>query len=229
MGEFYPERNGANVPDTIFETRTKIVGVTQGRRQSLLAELTDFDDIDLIRERNNPYDPNAIAVRNSDGRKLGYVRAELAEEISDVLDENPNAFLTGSILEVTGGKDGESFGCNIEIAIIDITRDLCRTKAASLGKYSVVLWTIAVFGFFLSLAGFGFAWPIGFVILGLDIFPFATGCYYWKMASHLEKVANGQPEPNTPKKSAKRRFVVILAFAMATFAALLIGCAIFSL
>lgn len=31
--------------ETVFETRTKIVGVTRGNRQDLLEELSEMDDI----------------------------------------------------------------------------------------------------------------------------------------------------------------------------------------
>lgn len=39
--------------ETVFETRTKIVGVTRGNRQDLLEELSEMDDIRLVREPNN--------------------------------------------------------------------------------------------------------------------------------------------------------------------------------
>lgn len=104
--------------ETVFETRTKIVGVTRGNRQELLEELSEMDDIHLVKEPNNPHDENAIAVLNPNGEKLGYIKAGLAEELSGLMELYPDAVLTGDIIEVTGGEDGKSYGCNIEISMI---------------------------------------------------------------------------------------------------------------
>lgn len=106
------------MPETIFETRTKIVGVTRGNRQELLEELSEYDEIELVREPNNPHDPNAIAVLNPDGKKLGYIRAGLAEELSRLMELYPDSVLLGDIIEVTGGEGGKNYGCNIEISMI---------------------------------------------------------------------------------------------------------------
>lgn len=127
---------------TIFETKTKIVGVTKGKRQTYLANLSEFDEIDLIREEDNPYDPNAISVVNSDGNKLGYLNSKLAEDLCYFSDSNPNAFLVGSILEITGGSEGKNYGCNIEVSLIDPeipNRPIKNKKSNAIGNVCLIL------------------------------------------------------------------------------------------
>lgn len=104
--------------ETVFETKTKIVGVTMGNRQELLEELSEMDDISLVRDPNNPHDENAIAVLNPNGEKLGYIRSGLAKELVSYMDLYPDAVLIGEILEITGDEVGKNYGCNIEISMI---------------------------------------------------------------------------------------------------------------
>ena len=92
--------------ETVFETRTKIVGVIRGNRQDLLEELSEMDDIRLVREPNNPQDENAIAVLNPNGEKLGYIRSGLAKELVSYMMLYPGAVLIGEILEITGDEVG---------------------------------------------------------------------------------------------------------------------------
>ena len=118
--------------ETIFETRTKIVGVTRGNRQELLEELSEYDEIELVREPNNPHDPNAIAVLNPDGEKLGYIRAGLARDLVAYMELYPNSILVGEILEITGDEVGKNYGCNIEISMIHSNDE--NHKASTIAK-----------------------------------------------------------------------------------------------
>lgn len=176
--------------DVIFETRTKIVGVTKGNHQALLSELSEDDEIQLIREEDNEYDPNAIAVLNSDEKKLGYINSELAEEICSEMDADPESFLTGSILEVTGGYDGKSFGCNIEVSLCSLAqekKEIALNKAKSLKSYASIFYVMGVVAAIISIFGFSSAWPIGVFILIIAIVIFAVGAYYSKLGSAIEK------------------------------------------
>lgn len=111
--------------ETVFETRTKIVGVIRGNRQDLLEELSEMDDIRLVREPNNPHDENAIAVLNPNGEKLGYIRSGLAKELVSYMKLYPDAVLIGEILEITGDEVGKNYGCNIEVSLVRLHYTTC--------------------------------------------------------------------------------------------------------
>jgi hypothetical protein len=78
----------------------------------------------LIREPNNPVDPNAIQVRRivySDipdkprlGEQIGYVSHELAEDLAPKMDHD-GFVLMALIMNIRGGDDDESLGVNIQI------------------------------------------------------------------------------------------------------------------
>lgn len=170
--------------EILFETPTKIVGVTHGNRQSLLAQLDEYDEIELVREEHNPHDENAIAVLNAEGKKLGYLRAELAEEVSLYLERNPGSVLLGSILEITGGTDGKNYGCNIEVSVVRIPKEPAKQQAVAnsippsqlkrkIGEYTAALYLCfaAMFAFAYFGVRFWAGWLIGCVVMGLFLIP----------------------------------------------------------
>jgi len=93
------------------------VGVTHKNkdginRQKLIKELRPEERLILKREPDNPYDEYAIAVYNLSGQQLGYIPSgdyTLAEHM-DIGDN-----VSVSVLNVTGGSYGKSYGCNIKI------------------------------------------------------------------------------------------------------------------
>lgn len=197
--------------EVIFQTNTKIVGVTRENRQSLIESLDECDEIELVREENNPYDENAIAVLNSYGEKLGYIRSELAERIVHYIEEYPDTVLLGNILEITGGTDGKSYGCNIEVILammhqINVpgpdqalkqrtefsamkereSREVMK-KISSLKTSAIVFYIIGVVGLITGILAFDLAWPIGVFILLLSIIPFLIGHHYSALANNARK------------------------------------------
>ena len=96
-----------------FQFHTKIVGVTFEGRQRFVVRLRRGEQLKLVRQPNNPYDPNAIAVFDSQGNQLGYIRRELAAEMAYKMDRGIQ--YTAEVTEVTGGDPGMSFGANILI------------------------------------------------------------------------------------------------------------------
>lgn len=118
-------KNAINDSDTVIkkkpfhiDTSTKIAGVTKKNDggidiQSILPTLDDGDVLTFVREPDNPYDKNAIKVI-CDYQHIGYVKADLAEEIAPLMDEGKT--LKGCISEITGGGD-KNYGCNIHISI----------------------------------------------------------------------------------------------------------------
>ncbi len=92
--------------------RTKVVGVTYEGRQSVIATMSEFDELELIRNRNNERDENAIAVFYEDDQ-IGFLCRELAEKLAPLMDEG-NEF-SCEVSEITGGENGLSYGVKIEI------------------------------------------------------------------------------------------------------------------
>lgn len=92
--------------------KTKVVGVTYEGRQSVIAAMSEFDELDLVRNRNNERDKNAIAVFYEDDQ-IGFLCRELAEKLAPLMDDG-NEF-SCEVSEITGGGSGLSYGVNIEI------------------------------------------------------------------------------------------------------------------
>ena len=68
---------------------TKLAGVSFGDTQKNIKEFgcEDIGSYALIREPNNPYDPNAIKVSLFDIWPMGYIPGDLAKELAPLMDE----------------------------------------------------------------------------------------------------------------------------------------------
>lgn|SRR5450830_563148 len=85
---------------------TKIRGVTQtnsntSKRQKLIKNLKVGQSIFCIREPNNPFDKNAIAVYDTEKNQLGYLSADLANSFAKSMDKGLK--LTAIVKDLTGG------------------------------------------------------------------------------------------------------------------------------
>jgi single-stranded-DNA-specific exonuclease len=90
---------------------TKVFGVSFEGRQNIVAGLEKGDALDLVREPENPHDPNAIAVRY--GRlQLGYLRREIALQLAPNIDAGERYAAT--IGSITGGG-AKNVGVNIHV------------------------------------------------------------------------------------------------------------------
>jgi len=90
---------------------TKIAGISF--RQEFTKDLKSGDILTLIREPNNQYDPNAIAIFFN-GNQLGYVNKFNAESIAPRLDAGTKAMCV--VKELTGGGQ-KTQGVNIMIKL----------------------------------------------------------------------------------------------------------------
>jgi len=64
----------------------KIVGVSFNDRQDLLQNIEQNTPICIEREPDNPYDPNAIAVKLLTGEQVGYIPKTLALKLANITD-----------------------------------------------------------------------------------------------------------------------------------------------
>jgi len=101
---------------------SKLVGVTflntdGSSRQGLLTQFSDISEenpLPLVVERDpeNPYDPNAVAVRLHSGQQLGFLSKKINEIVSEWLDTGETVFIEG--VSITGGFPNH-LGLNIWI------------------------------------------------------------------------------------------------------------------
>jgi hypothetical protein len=104
--------------------RTKVVGVSkknpngQSRQDLIETCIESGDNLDLVRDHENPYDENAIGVYIRTGEQIGFISGELAEKIAPLMDDGYPINCT--VLAVTGGpKEGKLYGVNVEVKIYD--------------------------------------------------------------------------------------------------------------
>lgn len=92
--------------DEYYSFYTKIRGVTQtnsntSKRQKLIKNLKVGQPVFCIREPNNPFDKNAIAVYDTEKNQLGYLSADLADSFAKSMDKGLK--LTAIVKDLTGG------------------------------------------------------------------------------------------------------------------------------
>ncbi len=73
-------------PNTI-EFRTYVVGLQYENRLEYLSQVNEGDELKLVREPDNAFDPYAMAVYTNAGQKLGYIRSSKAFVLSTLYDE----------------------------------------------------------------------------------------------------------------------------------------------
>jgi single-stranded-DNA-specific exonuclease len=79
---------------------TKVVGVSFEGRQDVVVGLREDQELDLVRQPDNPKDPNAIAVRNGI-LHVGFIRAQIAKQIAPSIDAG--VIYRARVASLTGG------------------------------------------------------------------------------------------------------------------------------
>lgn len=100
------------------EMHTKVVGVTFGNddgtsRQQIISQCKAGQSV-VFKPTPTAEFPEAIGVFTENGKQLGNVNAELAHDLINRYFENP---MKVTIADITGGKDGKNYGCNIHLII----------------------------------------------------------------------------------------------------------------
>jgi hypothetical protein len=103
---------------------------------TLLDEIKEGDELELVREADNAHDPCAIAL-HWNGKKIGFVPAESNEILSRLLDIG----LPELMAEVTFLKKEAATWENVSIAIYVLKERTEATPAASRGAYLTLLDT----------------------------------------------------------------------------------------
>lgn len=105
------ETNNRSTQSKLIET--KVVGVTYEGRQSIVTLLSVGEEVELIREPNNPYDKNAIKVVRKTGQCFGFISKVLASGFAKNFDEYGKP-VEATIISVTKGYSSDS---NIGVTI----------------------------------------------------------------------------------------------------------------
>lgn len=117
-GEIQTKISQQNISQEGYEFYTKVVGVTYDNRQQYIKQCYKGQQLDLIRDKFNPYDKNAIAIYAGDNQ-LGFLSKDLAQKLAPKMD-------SGTIYEcsaecVTGGTQN-FYGLNIKISTMGINK-----------------------------------------------------------------------------------------------------------
>lgn len=90
---------------------TKVAGVTFENRQQYVRQCKDGQSLDLIRDKFNPYDKNAIAVY-AGNNQVGFISQDIAKELAPKMDNGKK--YDCSVQSVTGGSE-KIYGLNIKV------------------------------------------------------------------------------------------------------------------
>jgi single-stranded-DNA-specific exonuclease len=96
--------NQVIVPQTI---ETRVVGVSYDNRQAVVALLTQWEQIYLIREPDNAFDANAVKVQRWDHQQFGYLNRELAKILAPRMDRLGRP-IKGTVIRLIGGYSSAS-------------------------------------------------------------------------------------------------------------------------
>lgn len=99
---------------------TKVVGVTHrnedgSNRQKIIRNCRPGEQLELIHDKNNRFDLNAMKVCRKNGQQVGFLNAELAEEVVASLAQGYRyiAFVSN----ITGGGK-RYWGMNLRITVV---------------------------------------------------------------------------------------------------------------
>jgi hypothetical protein len=111
--------NHKEPPKSVDSFNTKVVGVTAQNAngvpvQKILASLSSYARIKLVREPHNAYDKNAIMVF-ADGKHIGYLSSYIASQYAALIDLG-DVELSATINQITGGQP-LNYGCNLNIKV----------------------------------------------------------------------------------------------------------------
>lgn len=86
--QYFPNLENTSDPKPGDIIETSVAGVTFEGRQEVIKDLHIEESILLMRERNNPYDINAIKVISENGSHIGYINRKLAKKIAPIMEYN---------------------------------------------------------------------------------------------------------------------------------------------
>ena len=92
---------------------TKAVGVTFDNCQSAIQKSNIGDAVLIKHKPTDEYENSTDIINARTRQRIGRVNSDLAWSMLDAFDEG--FVLDGVIADITGGSDGQNYGCNIKI------------------------------------------------------------------------------------------------------------------
>jgi single-stranded-DNA-specific exonuclease len=105
---------------------TKVVGVSFEGRQDVAAGLREGQSLELVRQPENPVDPNAVAVRYG-ALPIGFLKKDIAKRLAPNIDAGDR--YTATVGSVTGGG-AKNVGVNIFVRRVRVPQREQRKEAA---------------------------------------------------------------------------------------------------
>ena len=99
--------------DIVFPFHTKAVGVTFGDCQAHIQKSKVGDPLTIKHKPTDEYPESTDIINRRTRARIGRINSNLAWELLTAFDEG--FILDGVIADITGGNDGQNFGCNIEV------------------------------------------------------------------------------------------------------------------
>jgi single-stranded-DNA-specific exonuclease len=106
---------------------TKLAGVSFEGRQEVVARLEPGAVLRAVRQPENPFDCNAIALLDPTGEQVGFFNRRLAAALAPAMDGGTAFEVT--VTEVTGEGGDKSRGVNVLVAREDIAEEAARDAA----------------------------------------------------------------------------------------------------
>lgn len=119
---------------------TKLAGVTFEGRQDVLGRLAPGSPLRLVRQPDNEFDANAVAVLDPHGDQVGFLNRRLAGVLASVIDAGVEYDV--EVSEVTGGGESRSLGVNVLVVRRDL-RDDTEDRAAQMALRRAELAALA--------------------------------------------------------------------------------------
>lgn len=92
---------------------TKAVGVTFDNCQSAIQKSNVGDAVLIKHKPTDEYENSTDIINARTGRRIGRINSDLSWSMLDAFDDG--FVLDGVIADITGGGDGQNYGCNIKI------------------------------------------------------------------------------------------------------------------
>lgn len=96
-----------------FPIYTKVVGVSFENRQEYIKDSKNDEELIIKHQPTDKYPESTVVINKTTNKILGHIKADLAKDLIKTFGEL--CIFNGTILEITGGTDGLSYGCNITI------------------------------------------------------------------------------------------------------------------
>lgn len=92
-------------------------GITHGDRQAAIRHCVRGEQLQLVREAENPYDRNAIRIRRLNGEDLGYVPKTNAAELAPKVDAGQQVRAEVDWLN-SPTEDFQQFGLKVRVGLL---------------------------------------------------------------------------------------------------------------